>query len=61
MPASAPVKPIIFFDGVCHLCNASVDFILRADRHRRFTFAPLQGKTAAELLPPPTDDAATCP
>lgn len=41
----------MFFDGVCGLCNHTVDFLLRKDRHRRLRFAPLQGTTAAERLP----------
>jgi len=42
---------IVFFDGVCGLCNSSVDFVLRHDRRGRMRFAPLQGETAARLLP----------
>ena len=42
----------MFFDGECNVCNASVDFILKHDRLGRFLFAPLQGETARELLPP---------
>lgn len=41
---------IIFFDGVCHLCNGFVDFLIQADRKRKLKFAPLQGTTAAEKL-----------
>jgi predicted DCC family thiol-disulfide oxidoreductase YuxK len=48
--------PIIFFDGVCGLCNRSVDVLLRADERGVFRFAPLQGETARELLPPQNDD-----
>jgi len=44
--------PIIFFDGVCGLCNRAVDSILKADENRIFRFTPLQGETARELLPP---------
>jgi predicted DCC family thiol-disulfide oxidoreductase YuxK len=44
--------PILFFDGVCALCNSSVDSLLRADVHRRIRFAPIQGETAKRLLPP---------
>jgi predicted DCC family thiol-disulfide oxidoreductase YuxK len=44
--------PILFFDGVCALCNASVDEVLRADRRREIRFAPIQGETAKRLLPP---------
>jgi len=44
--------PILFFDGVCALCNQSVDAILRADTRGAIHFAPLQGETAKRLLPP---------
>jgi hypothetical protein len=50
-------KPIIFFDGVCGMCNAFVDLILRFDQEQTFLFAPLQGSTARDLLPPLTGDA----
>lgn len=40
--------PIIFFDGVCGLCNSFVDFVIQRDKRRRFLFAPLQGTTADE-------------
>ena len=46
-PLSAPV---IFFDGVCGLCNRFVDGLLKADKAGRFRFSPLQGETAASLL-----------
>lgn len=42
--------PVIFFDGVCGLCNRFVDFVLPRDRRQVFRFAPLQGKTAAARL-----------
>lgn len=51
-----PQKPIIFFDGVCAMCNAFVDIIIRIDRKQIFLFAPLQGTTAQELLPPMSDN-----
>jgi predicted DCC family thiol-disulfide oxidoreductase YuxK len=40
---------IIFFDGVCNLCNSSVSFIHRFDGKRRFKFSPLSGKTSKNL------------
>ncbi|WP_417390088.1 thiol-disulfide oxidoreductase DCC family protein [Gimesia sp.] len=43
-------KPILFFDGVCGLCNSSVDFAMARDRHARLYYAPLQGETARALL-----------
>jgi predicted DCC family thiol-disulfide oxidoreductase YuxK len=48
MPNSSP--NILYFDGVCGLCNRSVDFVLHRDREQQFLFAPLQGETAAENL-----------
>jgi predicted DCC family thiol-disulfide oxidoreductase YuxK len=42
--------PVIFYDGVCGLCNRWVDFVLTRDRRQRFQFAPLQGETARTRL-----------
>lgn len=50
-PAGPPVTPVVFFDGVCALCNHAVQSLLIMDRKRRLKFAPLQGETAASLLP----------
>lgn len=43
-------KKIVLFDGVCNLCNRSVQFIIKRDRHKQFYFASLQGKTGQQLL-----------
>lgn len=43
---------VIYFDGVCNLCNGFVDFIIRHDETKKFLFSPLQGKTASQNLPP---------
>jgi predicted DCC family thiol-disulfide oxidoreductase YuxK len=37
--------PIVFFDGVCNLCNGAVNFLIDRDRAGRLRFAPLQGRT----------------
>lgn len=42
--------PLILFDGQCHLCNASVGFILRRDRRGLFRFATLQGDYGRSTL-----------
>jgi predicted DCC family thiol-disulfide oxidoreductase YuxK len=42
--------PVILFDGVCNLCNASVLFIIDRDPRGHFAFAPLQSEYAAALL-----------
>lgn len=44
-------KPVIFFDGVCGLCNYFLDFVLKKDADKKFYYAPLQGKTARRFLP----------
>jgi len=41
---------IIFFDGVCALCNGSVKFVIKRDKNNVFKYAPLQGKTANNKL-----------
>lgn len=42
--------PIILFDGVCNLCNASVQWVLRRDRRAVFRFAALQSEPGQQLL-----------
>jgi predicted DCC family thiol-disulfide oxidoreductase YuxK len=44
-------KQIIFFDGVCNLCNGFIDFVVTRDPEHNFKFAPLQGETAKRHLP----------
>lgn len=43
-------KPIVLFDGVCNLCNRSVQFVIKRDPQRKFMFASLQGKKGQEVL-----------
>lgn len=42
---------ILFFDGVCGLCNGLVDWLLTRDSRQRLKFTTLQGLTAKRLLP----------
>ena len=49
MGASDPLK-IILFDGVCNLCNSSVQFIIKRDPESRFRFAALQSPFVQEQL-----------
>ena len=44
-------EKIIFFDGVCGLCNKTVNFLMRIDKRQNLKFAPLQGQTAQGRLP----------
>ncbi|HIP26708.1 MAG TPA: DUF393 domain-containing protein [Flavobacteriaceae bacterium] len=43
-------KLIILFDGVCNLCNTSVNFILKKDVYNKFIFTSLQSDAAKKLL-----------
>lgn len=42
---------IVFFDGVCGLCNHTVNFLMARDRRGILRFAPLQGVTAQKVVP----------
>ena len=44
------MKYIVYFDGVCNLCNWAVRFIIRHDRRQVFSFASLQSNYAKEHL-----------
>jgi predicted DCC family thiol-disulfide oxidoreductase YuxK len=43
-------RPVILFDGVCHLCNGFVQFVLARDTAGLFAFAPLQSEFARQRL-----------
>lgn len=52
MPQSeAPLDKILFFDGVCIMCNSLVRFVLQHDKKHEVRFATLQGATATRYLP----------
>lgn len=38
------------FDGVCNLCNASVQFVIKRDRDNTFKFASLQSAYGQQLM-----------
>jgi predicted DCC family thiol-disulfide oxidoreductase YuxK len=43
-------EKVILFDGVCNLCNGAVQFIIKRDTHKRFSFASLQSAYATHVL-----------
>jgi predicted DCC family thiol-disulfide oxidoreductase YuxK len=45
-----PKKSVILFDGVCNLCNASIDFILKRDKKNKFLVGALQEEAGKKLL-----------
>lgn len=53
---------IVLFDGVCNVCNASVNFIIDRDPQGLFQFASLQspiGQALARKHDIPTDEIST--
>ena len=45
----APTR-LVLYDGVCGLCDRTVQWLLRNDPAGELTFAPLQGPTAQAIL-----------
>lgn len=43
-------KKIILFDGVCNLCNSSVQFAIKRDENDIFRYAAIQSETGEKLL-----------
>lgn len=43
-------KQIILFDGVCNLCNSSVNFVIDRDKKDHFRFAALQSEEGKNLM-----------
>jgi len=50
MESTIPTNPVILFDGVCNLCNGSVQKIIAADPQQQFRFASLQGSFGQQVL-----------
>jgi predicted DCC family thiol-disulfide oxidoreductase YuxK len=45
-----PNKPLILFDGICNLCNNSVQFIISNDKKEVFVFTSLQSEIGQKIL-----------
>jgi len=43
-------KKIILFDGVCNLCNSSIQFVIKRDKDDVFRYAALQSEIGQELI-----------
>ena len=43
-------KKIIFYDGVCNMCNGFVNTVIKLDKRNQLFFSPLNGKNAKNLL-----------
>ena len=43
------MQKVIIFDGVCGLCNKSIDILIRLDKKRIFKYTSLQGEYVKTL------------
>ncbi|HRB30224.1 MAG: thiol-disulfide oxidoreductase DCC family protein [Chitinophagaceae bacterium] len=43
-------SPIILFDGICNLCNRSIQFVIKHDKEKVYRFAAFQSKAGQKLL-----------
>lgn len=43
-------KKIILFDGVCNLCNSSVQFIIKHDKKDVFRFVAIQSELGQKII-----------
>jgi predicted DCC family thiol-disulfide oxidoreductase YuxK len=50
--SNLPATTLVFYDGLCGLCDGFVQFLLKRDRHARIAFATLQGELARGMLVP---------
>ena len=50
MGTNNSVEKIVLFDGVCNLCNASVQFIIRHNKNANLKFASLQSEFGQSQL-----------
>ncbi len=49
-PQAGETAPVILFDGVCNLCDGTVNFVIDRDPQAHFRFAALQSRAGQELL-----------
>ncbi len=49
-PLITQIGPLVLFDGVCNLCNASVRFLGPRDRQGSLRFASVQSATGKSVL-----------
>jgi predicted DCC family thiol-disulfide oxidoreductase YuxK len=50
LSGSVTPRLVVLFDGVCNLCNGSIQFIIKRDPGARFHFASLQSPAGRQLL-----------
>lgn len=50
--------PVLLYDGLCGLCNWTVQFVVRHDQEKIFRFASLQSPFAGRVLAPKRIDTS---
>lgn len=45
-----PDRPVLFFDGICHLCHRAVQVVAHYDKKEIFFFASLQSPAGREAI-----------
>ena len=43
-------KKLILFDGVCNLCNTSIQYVIKHDKKNNFMFAALQSDIGKQII-----------
>nr|WP_321225983.1 DUF393 domain-containing protein [uncultured Psychroserpens sp.] len=43
-------KQLILFDGVCNLCNSSIQYVIKHDKKNLFMFVPLQSNIGQDII-----------
>lgn len=43
-------KKLILFDGVCNLCNSSVQYVIKHDKKNMFMFTALQSEAGQQII-----------
>jgi predicted DCC family thiol-disulfide oxidoreductase YuxK len=49
---------VVYYDGLCGLCDRFIRFVVPRDQTQQYHYAPLQGTTARARLPKPPDPEA---
>ncbi len=43
-------NPVLFFDGVCNLCNGAIQFVIKHDKQQKLLFASLQSEAGKKAI-----------
>ncbi|HEY5688027.1 MAG TPA: DCC1-like thiol-disulfide oxidoreductase family protein [Yeosuana sp.] len=43
-------KQLILFDGICNLCNSSVQYVIKHDKNNIFIFTALQSEIGQQII-----------